>query len=111
MKLSGELKFLGGAPPAVLHNLALSHEKAGDLEEALNAASAIGDDRLQQQSRGRVVPESFTHGTSAERQRWFRRGFERGDPAACDTFSAATLLGRALVEDGAKIARKAHHSR
>ncbi len=64
--------------------------EAGDIEEALNAASAIGDDRLQQ-SQGRVVPESFTHGTSAQRQRWFRRGFESGDPADCDTFSAATL--------------------
>jgi predicted metalloprotease len=65
--------------------------EAGDIEEALNAASAIGDDRLQRQSRGRVVPESFTHGTSAQRQRWFRRGFESGNPADCDTFSAATL--------------------
>ncbi len=63
----------------------------GDIEEALNAASAIGDDRLQQQSRGQVVPESFTHGTSEQRVRWFRRGFETGDPAACDTFSARSL--------------------
>lgn len=65
--------------------------EAGDIEEALNAASAIGDDRLQQQGQGRVLPESFTHGTSAQRQRWFRRGFESGDPADCDTFSAASL--------------------
>ena len=65
--------------------------EAGDLEEALNAASAIGDDRLQQQGRGTVVPESFTHGTSAQRQRWFRTGFESGDPDACDTFNAASL--------------------
>lgn len=63
----------------------------GDIDEALNAASAIGDDRLQQQTRGRVVPESFTHGTSAQRQRWFRIGFETGDYDQCDTFSAATL--------------------
>lgn len=65
--------------------------EAGDVEEALNAASAIGDDRLQRQSRGTVVPESFTHGTSAQRQRWFRRGLETGNPDDCDTFSAASL--------------------
>jgi predicted metalloprotease len=63
----------------------------GDLEEALNAASAIGDDRLQQQTQGRVVPESFTHGSSAQRTRWFKRGFDSGRPQDCDTFSAASL--------------------
>jgi len=63
----------------------------GDLEEALNAATAIGDDRLQQQTQGRVVPESFTHGTSAQRTRWFKRGFDSGRPQDCDTFAAATL--------------------
>ena len=62
--------------------------EAGDVEEALNAASAIGDDTLQRQSRGTVVPESFTHGTSAQRQRWFRTGLTSGDPDRCDTFSA-----------------------
>ena len=61
--------------------------ESGDVEEALNAASAIGDDRLQRQSQGRVVPESFTHGTSAQRQRWFRAGLASGDPDNCDTFS------------------------
>lgn len=65
--------------------------EAGDVEEALNAASAIGDDRLQRQSRGTVVPESFTHGTSAQRQRWFRVGIESGDPDRCDTFNAERL--------------------
>jgi len=65
--------------------------EAGDLEEALNAASAIGDDRLQQQSRGQVVPDSFTHGTSAQRVRWFRRGLETGDISQGDTFSAPDL--------------------
>ena len=65
--------------------------ETGDVEEALNAASAIGDDRLQRQSQGRVVPESFTHGSSAQRQRWFRRGLDSGDPDTCDTFSASTL--------------------
>ncbi len=65
--------------------------EAGDVEEALNAASAIGDDTLQRQSRGTVVPESFTHGTSAQRQRWFRAGLNTGDPDACDTFSAERI--------------------
>lgn len=65
--------------------------EAGDVEEALNAASAIGDDTLQRQSRGTVVPESFTHGTSVQRQRWFRIGLESGDPDRCDTFSVDTL--------------------
>ena len=58
----------------------------GDIDEALGAASAIGDDRLQEQSRGYVVPESFTHGTSAQRMGWFRRGYESGRLEACDTF-------------------------
>ena len=64
---------------------------AGDIDEALNAAAAIGDDRLQRQSRGTVAPDSFTHGTSAQRQRWFRVGFESGDPDRCDTFSTDAL--------------------
>jgi uncharacterized protein len=61
--------------------------EAGDIEEALGAASAVGDDRLQRQAQGRVVPDSFTHGTSEQRMRWFRRGLETGSLAACDTFS------------------------
>jgi predicted metalloprotease len=61
----------------------------GDLEEALTAATAIGDDRLQRESGRGVVPDSFTHGSSAQRVRWFRTGFESGDIAACDTFSAS----------------------
>jgi len=63
----------------------------GDIEEALNAASAIGDDRLQMQARGRVVPDAFTHGTSAQRVRWFRRGYESGDFRQGDTFGAEQL--------------------
>ena len=59
------------------------------LQEALNAAEAIGDDRLQQQSQGRVVPDSFTHGTSQQRYTWFKRGFDSGDPAQCNTFGNA----------------------
>jgi uncharacterized protein len=61
----------------------------GDVEEGLVAARAIGDDTLQRQSQGRVVPEAFTHGSSAQRTAWLRRGLESGDPAACDTFSGA----------------------
>jgi predicted metalloprotease len=63
----------------------------GDIEEALNAANAIGDDRLQQQSQGRVVPDSFTHGTSAQRVRWFKTGFAQGQINQCDTFAAKSL--------------------
>lgn len=63
----------------------------GDMESALNAANAIGDDRLQSQSRGSVVPDSFTHGTSAQRMRWFKLGFDAGSPGKCDTFKAQAL--------------------
>ncbi len=63
----------------------------GDIEEGLNAAAAIGDDRLQKQSRGYVSPESFTHGSSEQRVRWFKQGFESGNVAACDTFAARNL--------------------
>lgn len=63
----------------------------GDIDEALNAASRIGDDTLQRQSQGYVVPESFNHGTSAQRARWFRTGFQSGRLEACDTFNAASL--------------------
>jgi hypothetical protein len=63
----------------------------GDIEEALNAANAIGDDRLQQQGQGRVVPDSFTHGTSAQRVRWFKTGFAQGQITQCDTFTAKSL--------------------
>ncbi len=62
-----------------------------DVDQALAAASAIGDDALQKQSQGRVVPDSFTHGTSAQRARWFRKGLETGDPRQCDTFRAQQL--------------------
>ncbi len=66
-----------------------SRMEPGDLEEGLTAAQAIGDDTLQKQSQGRVVPDSFTHGTSAQRQAWLQRGLTTGDPAQCDTFSGA----------------------
>ena len=63
----------------------------GDIEEALRAANAIGDDRLQQQSQGYVVPDAFTHGTSEQRMRWFKKGFDTGDIQQGDTFSATIL--------------------
>lgn len=63
----------------------------GEEEQAIVAASAIGDDRLQQQARGFAVPDSFTHGTSAQRVHWFKRGFESGNPGRCNTFKAASL--------------------
>jgi predicted metalloprotease len=65
--------------------------EGGDLEEALTAASAIGDDRLQKQSRGYVVPDAFTHGSSEQRMRWFRRGIDSGDMNQCNTFKTAQL--------------------
>jgi hypothetical protein len=63
----------------------------GDTEEALAAAAGVGDDRLQQKARGYVVPDSFTHGSSEQRMRWFTRGLQSGDPGQCDTFRAARL--------------------
>jgi len=65
--------------------------EAGDIDEALRAANVVGDDNLQRRARGRVVPESFTHGTSEQRVRWFRKGYETGDFRQGDTFNAPTL--------------------
>ncbi|MCK7558679.1 neutral zinc metallopeptidase [Chitinophaga sedimenti] len=66
--------------------------EAGDIEEALNAANAIGDDRLQKQSQGYVVPDAFTHGTSEQRMYWFKRGYETGDVSKGDTFKELAAL-------------------
>jgi predicted metalloprotease len=65
--------------------------EVGDIDEALNAAAAVGDDTLQRRSQGYVVPESFNHGTSEQRSRWFTRGFETGDPGSCDTFGPSQV--------------------
>ncbi|MBD2340178.1 neutral zinc metallopeptidase [Calothrix sp. FACHB-156] len=65
--------------------------ETGDIEEALNAASSIGDDRLQSQAKGYVIPESFTHGSSAQRVRWFKRGIQTGNPEQCNTFTTTNL--------------------
>lgn len=75
------------------HHAQTRHQwlEAGDIEEALATASAIGDDRLQRQSSGVVVPDAFTHGSARQRVRWFRTGFEHGEPARCDTFEASAL--------------------
>jgi predicted metalloprotease len=73
------------------HAGTMNQLQSGDIAEALNAATAIGDDRLQKQTQGRVVPESFTHGSSEQRVRWFKRGMDSGRPKDCDTFSAGSL--------------------
>jgi len=65
--------------------------EANDIDEALNAANAIGDDRLQKEAQGRVVPESFTHGSSAQRMYWFKKGFETGDVNQGNTFNDPSL--------------------
>jgi predicted metalloprotease len=72
-------------------NRARSILEQGDVEAALTAATAIGDDTLQRQGSGHVVPDSFTHGTSAQRVRWFRKGVENGDVAQCNTFESRQL--------------------
>ena len=73
------------------HAGTMNQLESGDIAEGLNAATAIGDDRLQQQTQGRVVPESFTHGSSEQRVRWFKRGMDSGRAKDCDTFSTASL--------------------
>ena len=87
VRLELQADFLAG----VWANRSKQMMESGDLQEALNAANAIGDDRLQKQSTGRVVPDSFTHGTSAQRMRWFKKGYDTGDISQGDTFSAESL--------------------
>jgi predicted metalloprotease len=90
VKLELQADFLAGVWAHHADNLHNMIEE-GDFEEAMNAASAIGDDRLQKQARGYVVPDSFTHGTSEQRQRWFNKGFKTGDLSQGDTFNATSL--------------------
>ena len=63
--------------------------QSGDVEEGLAAAAAVGDDRIQRQAAGRINPDAFTHGSSAQRVKWFRRGLATGDPRSCDTFGGS----------------------
>lgn len=90
VRLELQADFFAGVWAHHAHNMSQILEP-GDVEEALNAASAIGDDRLQMQMQGQVVPDSFTHGTSEQRMRWFRKGFETGDISQGDTFNASNL--------------------
>ncbi|HWP53880.1 MAG TPA: neutral zinc metallopeptidase [Pyrinomonadaceae bacterium] len=87
VRLELQADFLAGVWAYYAQNRGIV--EPGDVEEALGAASAVGDDRLQREGQGYVVPDSFTHGTSEQRARWFRKGLETGDVRAGDTFSAA----------------------
>lgn len=89
VRLELQADYLSGVWAHYVNRAELLEE--GDLEEALTAASAVGDDRLQKQARGYVVPDSFTHGTSEQRSRWFKKGFESGTIEDGDTFNAAVL--------------------
>ena len=89
-RLSVKLELQADCLAGVWANRAQEQQlfETGDLEEAFNAAEAVGDDRLQQRSQGYAVPDSFTHGTSAQRLQWFQRGLQSGDPEQCDTFAS-----------------------
>lgn len=94
VKLELQADFYAGIYANYIQKLRQDGESVledGDIEEALTAASAIGDDRIQKQSQGQVVPDSFTHGTSAQRMRWFKKGYESGDISQGDTFNAGDL--------------------
>ncbi len=94
VKLELQADFYAGIYANYIQNLQDGGQTVledGDIEEALTAASAIGDDRIQKQSQGHVVPDSFTHGTSAQRMTWFKRGYETGDISKGDTFNSSEL--------------------
>ncbi len=94
VKLELQADFYAGIYANYIKNLQQDGQSVledGDIEEALTAASAIGDDRIQKQSQGQIVPDSFTHGTSAQRMKWFKKGYETGDVSQGDTFSSSDL--------------------
>jgi len=91
VKLELQADFFAGLWAHDAQNLANFRLEQGDIEEALTAANAIGDDKLQQQSQGEVVPDAFTHGTSAQRMYWFKKGFDTGDFRQGDTFNSGNL--------------------
>ncbi|MEJ5962367.1 KPN_02809 family neutral zinc metallopeptidase [Pedobacter immunditicola] len=91
VKLELQADFFAGVWAHDAQNLKDFKLEEGDIEEALNAANAIGDDKLQQQTQGEVVPDAFTHGTSAQRMHWFKKGFETGDMKQGDTFNSSEL--------------------
>lgn len=89
VRLELQADYFAGVWAHYVHRMNILEE--GDLDEALNAASSVGDDRIQKQSQGYVVPDAFTHGTSAQRQKWFYKGFKSGDMNSGDTFNARDL--------------------
>lgn len=91
VKLELQADFLAGVWAHHMYQMDNNILEPGDLEEAMTAAAAVGDDRIQKQARGYVVPDSFTHGTSEQRMRWFRKGVETGDLRQADTFGALRL--------------------
>lgn len=91
VKLELQADFFAGLWAHQAQHLANFKLEEGDIEEALTAANAIGDDKLQKQSQGEVVPDSFTHGTSAQRMYWFKKGFDSGDFSEGDTFNSGRL--------------------
>jgi predicted metalloprotease len=86
-ELSVRLELQADCYAGVWANTVYKELEPGDVEEAMTASRAVGDDRLQQQSRGSVDPDTFTHGTSEQRARWFDKGRQSGQPSDCDTFS------------------------
>ena len=90
VKLELQADFYAGVWAHYVQEMDTILEK-GDIEEALNAANAIGDDKLQKQTKGYIVPDAFTHGTSAQRMYWFKKGFDTGDISQGNTFSDVSL--------------------
>lgn len=89
--LSVRMELQADCYSGVWAHSAIEDLEPGDIEEGMNAANAVGDDRLQQRAGGQIDPDSFTHGSSEQRMRWFKQGYERGDPGSCDVFSAEQI--------------------